>query len=675
MKKNGKIYLLLFSIACLCVSDLAYAQTAPPPLRNVQIQARVVFDDAGRYNYFYTVTNPAENTLGISQVAVAIVTPPDGMQLPDLYAPLPPGYKKPFGGQLKIAKRESIRVIPFYVLPLPGWDTNGLTFEYELLGSPVSAVWRRWRESAPPIMPGQTLGEFQLASYGLPGIRNIVARPRIGDLDLPDDWATSEDDTDEQIEEKRRKQESLGCLMKTIGATAPPAAFVPVQFNQRILDYINQSAALQWLKDANLAQQLRTLLTQNDHALKEERYTDAQALLTQFQALVRNATPLQRTSEAEGLVYYNAKYLYERIIDYIPTALEMTPLTAAHPINEIHEGKVLVTQGTLPRQGYPLNAMVVSGPHAGLGWWGSSNEQGIWSFSYKGEKVGTDKIALLCMLSALSEDDYCYEENSAPVYVTWEGGPDLMLDNLFPPVIQLPSPNSAIPLKESTVNIGTLSAPAGKTRLYLSKDQQLGVTTIVLGQRDVPALNVNEVSEYQADIPVPQNLDPGLYWLIGCADADNQIAELNEQNNCQTRIIRMFGLVKPMDNRPPDCSNAQASEEFLWPPNHKFRTISIEGVTDPDNDPITLTSTSISQDEPLNGLGDGDTSPDGILQPLQVRAERSGAGNGRVYTIGFTATDSKGGACNGTVSVCVPHDQGTGKNCTNDGPIYDSTLQ
>ncbi|HPD57439.1 MAG TPA: hypothetical protein P5294_10180, partial [Smithellaceae bacterium] len=103
-----------------------------------------------------------------------------------------------------------------------------------------------------------------------------------------------------------------------------------------------------------------------------------------------------------------------------------------------------------------------------------------------------------------------------------------------------------------------------------------------------------------------------------------------------------------------------------------YRKITVGGVVDPDGDKVTITVHSIKQDEPINGLGDGDTSPDATLNPLQVRAERSGTGNGRVYHIGFTAQDDKGGSCEGVVKVCVPHDQGQQKSCVDDGPLYDA---
>jgi hypothetical protein len=56
----------------------------------------------------------------------------------------------------------------------------------------------------------------------------------------------------------------------------------------------------------------------------------------------------------------------------------------------------------------------------------------------------------------------------------------------------------------------------------------------------------------------------------------------------------------------------------------------------------------------------------------EVRAERVGDGNGRVYHIGFTATDELGLTCSGVATVGVP----TSRNGTavDEGPLFDSTV-
>lgn len=126
-------------------------------------------------------------------------------------------------------------------------------------------------------------------------------------------------------------------------------------------------------------------------------------------------------------------------------------------------------------------------------------------------------------------------------------------------------------------------------------------------------------------------------------------------------------------NSPPDCSGALAQMIRTWPPNHQLEPVTITGVTDPDGDPVTITVTGISQDEPVNGAGDGDTCPDATIVggAARVRVERSGNGNGRVYTIAFTAADGFGGMCSGSVDVCVPHDGGGGA-CVKDAMVTSS---
>ncbi len=127
-------------------------------------------------------------------------------------------------------------------------------------------------------------------------------------------------------------------------------------------------------------------------------------------------------------------------------------------------------------------------------------------------------------------------------------------------------------------------------------------------------------------------------------------------------------------NDPPACNLARPVPEFIWPPNHKLVQVGIAGVTDPDNDQVVITVTSVTQDELVNGLGAGDTSPDAVLQgdKALLRAEREGGGNGRVYEVIFTADDGAGGSCTGTVTVCVPHDRKSGGTCVDDGQLVNS---
>ena len=127
----------------------------------------------------------------------------------------------------------------------------------------------------------------------------------------------------------------------------------------------------------------------------------------------------------------------------------------------------------------------------------------------------------------------------------------------------------------------------------------------------------------------------------------------------------------------PDCSGAAASSGVIWPPNHTMVAETIVGVSDPYGLATTVTITGIQQDEPVLATGSGNTQPDGSgvgTSTAYVRAERSGPGTGRLYFISFTATNSQGATCSGTVQGFVPHDQGQGFTPVDTGQRYDSTV-
>lgn len=68
----------------------------------------------------------------------------------------------------------------------------------------------------------------------------------------------------------------------------------------------------------------------------------------------------------------------------------------------------------------------------------------------------------------------------------------------------------------------------------------------------------------------------------------------------------------------------------------------------------------VTSNEPINGTGDGDTSPDWVvLDPHRVhlRSERAGTGRGRTYTIHVTCTNAAGYSSTKTVAVLVPKSQ------------------
>lgn len=109
---------------------------------------------------------------------------------------------------------------------------------------------------------------------------------------------------------------------------------------------------------------------------------------------------------------------------------------------------------------------------------------------------------------------------------------------------------------------------------------------------------------------------------------------------------------------PPIITNAVARPSVLFPPNHKLVPVTISVAAQGGGSCRVI---SVSSNEPINGRGDGNTSPDWVITgdlTLLLRAERSGPNNkGRVYTITVQCTDAFGNSTMTNVYVTVPHDR------------------
>ena len=115
----------------------------------------------------------------------------------------------------------------------------------------------------------------------------------------------------------------------------------------------------------------------------------------------------------------------------------------------------------------------------------------------------------------------------------------------------------------------------------------------------------------------------------------------------------------------PPVVEVSVVPDTLWPPNHKYVTVQATVDVSDNIDPNpTLTLVSVTSNEPDDGLGDGDTPDDIVIVDdftFKLRAERSGTGDGRVYTITYQATDACGNSTVATATVTVPHSKGKGK--------------
>jgi uncharacterized repeat protein (TIGR01451 family) len=126
--------------------------------------------------------------------------------------------------------------------------------------------------------------------------------------------------------------------------------------------------------------------------------------------------------------------------------------------------------------------------------------------------------------------------------------------------------------------------------------------------------------------------------------------------------------VTVIDNTVPTITlNGQAHS--MWPPNHKYQNFTVSNfvTSASDNcDPTVSLSKvvieKVTSDEIENGNGDGNTTNDIVIsadcKSVQLRSEREGDGNGRVYTITFRVRDASGNTTRATATVVVPHNPG-----------------
>lgn len=223
----------------------------------------------------------------------------------------------------------------------------------------------------------------------------------------------------------------------------------------------------------------------------------------------------------------------------------------------------------------------------------------------------------------------------------------------------------------------------------------LGETGVQVLQLSVP-LEREFIDKSTMRATVPESLVPGIYNLFigdplgGHVMLKNAYASFpdhdadnirDDQDNCpfdanpDQADIDEDGIGDACDlcdNRPISFT-LQVSQDTLWPPNHKMVPITIEVsyLENHNEEPdIKITSVEISEstDHDASGEYEENQSADdeNNFEPdyeitgdlaLNLRSERSGAYQGRTYTIWVTATDCSGNYTCST-NVIVPHDKG-----------------
>lgn len=116
----------------------------------------------------------------------------------------------------------------------------------------------------------------------------------------------------------------------------------------------------------------------------------------------------------------------------------------------------------------------------------------------------------------------------------------------------------------------------------------------------------------------------------------------------------------------------------LWPPNHQYVAFNAadfvvsvgDNCSDLDASSVVITHVTSDEVEDARGGGDGNTDDDILFDggTLNLRAERQGGGNGRVYTVYLAVMDDYQNESAASVQVHVPHNRK--RAAIDDGAAY-----
>ncbi len=187
------------------------------------------------------------------------------------------------------------------------------------------------------------------------------------------------------------------------------------------------------------------------------------------------------------------------------------------------------------------------------------------------------------------------------------------------------------------------SAPGGVDR----DDPQLDA---FFGGAKIDTRGCDSVGDAEVDAPDFFHLNQQAVVTFTATDA----SPCRPSNSCEAGVT-------VVDTIAPTIMNIAAEPETLWPPNGKMVPVTLKAAsadvcdTSPRCRITSVTSNEVR--EPAKRYG---TSRDwkivGDLE-LELRAERPGKGNGRIYVITVECADASGNRTQRSVEVRVPHDR------------------
>lgn len=266
--------------------------------------------------------------------------------------------------------------------------------------------------------------------------------------------------------------------------------------------------------------------------------------------------------------------------------------------------------------------------------WGGNND-GWASLTFDSVTATGVRIAfrnphpLYSFCNGITNDQTCNHYRVGEIQV-W--GPDAPSDAIAPSTtaVAVPAANSA-GWTNSDVTV-TLTATDNSGGSGVQKITYYTSGAQVAGPIDVPG----------ASAPIPITREGTTVVSYYATDKSGNAEPLD------MLTIKLDKTAPALSGLPTGC--------LLWPPNNKMVQIATIGGSDANGVSVSV---AVSSNEPSSPPQQDIvvSGPASGPKTVQVRAQRSGSGTGRVYTILASATDIAGNTTASSATCTVPHDQ------------------
>ena len=209
------------------------------------------------------------------------------------------------------------------------------------------------------------------------------------------------------------------------------------------------------------------------------------------------------------------------------------------------------------------------------------------------------------------------------------------------------------PASGGVADLGTFGGLTSSARDINNHRQIVGYA---LNASGAPRAFLSDAGAALVDLNTLLPADSG--WVLQSANAINDAGQIVGEGTLNGEP-RAFLLTPPVasDTTPPVISSVTTTPNSIWPPKHQMVDVTVGVVASDDSGETPVCAVlSVQSSEPDNGDGDGNTSADTqVVGPerVRVRAERSGPGGARTYTVTVQCTDGSGNSATGEGAVTI----------------------